>query len=244
MDFLKLTEFYYSFVANSHNKKLGNMVTVSTSSNSCPLSCGLYNDCYGKMGNTRIHWSRLDKNGLSYAELCHLLNGLRKKTKVRFNVVGDLASDNDQKSDNTPIIDATKLLKLSNIVKSRMLDMILYTHHSIDDVLNVEALKIAFSKGLHINISCETIEKAKKALNYGLNAVIVLPLDSINKVLKIDALTLVRCPAEYNAKIQCVNCMLCAKNRVDKKIVIVFTAHGTSKKRLSTKLMGLNDANL
>jgi hypothetical protein len=244
MDFIKTLEFYYSFIANSHNKKTGNMVTVSTSSNSCPLSCGLYKDCYGKSGNTRIHWSRLDKTGLNYAELCHLLNGLRKKTKIRFNVVGDLASDNDINSDNTPIIDATKLLKLSNIVKNRMLDMILYTHHSLDEVLNVNVLKIAFSKGLFINISCETIDKAKQALNLGLNACLVMPIDSINKVLKIDGLTLVRCPAEYNVKIQCVNCMLCAKNRVYKKTVIVFTAHGTSKKRLSEKLKGVNDANL
>lgn len=244
MDFIKTLEFYYSFIANSHNKKTGNMVTVSTSSNSCPLSCGLYNDCYGKMGHTRIHWSRLDKNGLNYAELCHLLNGLRKKTKVRFNVVGDLASDNDQKSDNTPIIDATKLLKLSNIVRNKMLDMILYTHHSIDEVLNVNALKIAFSKGLNVNVSCETIEKAKHALNLGLNAVIVLPLNSIHKVIKIDDVTIVRCPAEYNSKIQCVNCMLCSKDRIKKRVIVGFTSHGTSKKRLSEKLKGLNDANL
>lgn len=223
--------FKYSFVANSHNKKTGAMPVTSTSMDSCPLSCALYADCYGKSGHTRIHWNKLEKIGIDYNQLMNLINALKKKTAIRFNVVGDLAYANG-------IIDATKLLKLSNVVKNRMLDMILYTHHSIDNVLNVQALKLAFDKGLYVNISCENVEKAKKALSYGLNAVLVVPIDTLEKHKKIDDIHLVHCPAEYKPHIQCVNCMLCGKNRVQNRIVVAFTAHGTTKKRLSEKLNG------
>lgn len=229
--------FKYSFVANSHNKKTGAMPVTSTSMDSCPLSCALYADCYGKSGHTRIHWNKLEKTGIDYNDLLNLINALKKKSQIRFNVIGDIAHLDG-------VIDATKLIKLSNIVKNRMLDMILYTHHSIDNTLNVSALKLAFEKGLHVNISCETIEKAKQALNYGLNAVLVVPIGTLEKHKKINDIHLVRCPAEYKPQIQCVNCMLCSKNRVQNRIVVAFTAHGTSKKRLSEKLNGVSDDSL
>jgi hypothetical protein len=205
------------------------MAAISTSSPSCPFDCALKDECYGKMSFTGIHWRKLDKSGLSYNQVMDYVNAMRKRSKLRFNVVGDLAHQ-----DGT--IDAVKLLKLANIVKNRLIETILYTHHSIDNALNVSALKLAFSKGLHLNISCEDIDKAKKALDYGLNAVIVLPTGSIHKVIKQDDLTIVRCPAEYKDSMQCANCMLCAKDRVQKRVIIAFTAHGAKKRALSTKL--------
>jgi hypothetical protein len=161
-----------------------------------------------------------------------LIHALKKRSKLRFNVVGDLAHNNGT-------IDAVKLIKLANTVKNRLIETILYTHHSIDNALNVSALKLAFSKGLNVNISCEDTNKAAQALNLGLNAVIVLPTGSINKVIKHEDLTIVRCPAEYKDSIQCANCMLCAKDRVEKKIIIAFTAHGAKRNALSKKLGGL-----
>ena len=229
MEFLKVTEFYYSFVANSHNKKLGDIAAVSTSSPSCPDTCALKSECYAKFSFTGIHWRNLDKGGLNYNQVLDYVNAMRKRSKLRWGVMGDLAHNNG-------IIDSVKLLKLANIVKTRMIETILYTHHSIDNVLNVKAFQLAFSKGLHINISCEDTEKAKKALNYGLNAVIVLPTGSIHKVIKQDDLTIVRCPAEYKDTIQCANCMLCTKDRVQQRVVVAFTAHGAGRKKLSSKL--------
>jgi|694.fasta_scaffold02858_61 hypothetical protein len=232
MDFLKSLELFYSFTSHSLNRKLGDMAAVSTSSPSCPDDCALFNECYGKMSFTGIHWRKLDLSGLTYAQVMNYVDAMRKRSKLRFNVVGDLAH-----LDGT--IDAVKLLKLANTVKNRMIETILYTHHSIDNSLNVSALKLAFSKGLHINISCEDTNKAAQALNLGLNAVIVLPTGSINKVIKHEDLTIVRCPAEYKDSIQCANCMLCAKDRVEKKIIIAFTAHGAKRNALSKKLGGL-----
>jgi hypothetical protein len=224
-----MSNLNYSFTSHSSNKKIGNIAAVSTSSQSCPTTCGLFDECYGKLHFTGIQWRKLDKSGLDFVQVMDLIHALKKRAKLRFNVVGDLAHQ-----DGT--IDTVKLLKLANVVKNRLIETILYTHHSIDNALNVSALKLAFSKGLHINISCEDIDKAKKALDYGLNAVIVLPTGSIHKVIKHEDLTIVRCPAEYKESIQCANCMLCSKDRVQKRVVVAFTAHGAKRNALSKKL--------
>lgn len=224
--------FNYSFTSHSHNKKLGNIAAISTSSNSCPDTCALKSECYAKYSFTGIHWRNLDLKGLDFNQLTSLIDAMKKRSKLRYNVMGDLEH-------NKGIIDAVKLLKLANIIKNRFIETILYTHHSIENSLNVKALKLAFDKGLHVNISCEDTDKANKALSYGLNAVIVLPTGSIHKVIKQDNLTIVRCPAEYKDSIQCSNCMLCAKDRTKQRVVIAFTAHGTGKKKLSAKLGGL-----
>ena len=229
MNFLQSLELFYSFTSHSQNRKLGDMAAVSTSSPSCPDDCALKQECYAKFSFTGIHWRNLDKSGLNYNQVLDYVNAMKKRSKLRWGVYGDLAHNNG-------IIDATKLLKLANIVKNRMIETILYTHHSIENNLNVKALQFAFSKGLHVNISCEDTDKANKALDYGLNAVIVLPTGSIHKVIKQDDLTIVRCPAEYKDSIQCSNCMLCAKDRVQQRVVVAFTAHGTGKKKLSAKL--------
>ena len=232
MTFLQTLELFYSFTTHSSNRKLGDMAAVSTSSPSCPDTCALKKECYAKFSFTGIHWRALDKGGLNYNQVLDYVNAMRKRSKLRWGVMGDLAHNNG-------IIDATKLLKLANIIKNRMIETILYTHHNIDNVLNVKAFQLAFSKGLHVNISCEDTNKANKALSYGLNAVIVLPTGSIHKVIKQDDLTIVRCPAEYKNTIQCANCMLCAKDRTAQRVVVAFTAHGTGKKKLSSKLVSL-----
>jgi hypothetical protein len=228
--------FNYSFTSHSHNKKLGNIAAISTSSNSCPNDCALKSECYAKFSFTGIHWRALDLKGLDFNQLTSLIDAMKKRSKMRFNVMGDL-------SHNNGIIDSVKLLKLANIIKNRFIETILYTHHNINNVLNVKALKMAFDKGLHVNISCEDTTKANQALNYGLNAVIVLPTGSIHKVIKTDNLTIVRCPAEYKKGFTCSDCMLCSQNRVDRKLIIAFTSHGSSKKSLSEKLKGLTSDN-
>lgn len=228
--------FNYAFTSHSHNKKLGDMSAVSTSSNSCPDDCALKKECYAQFSFTGIHWRALDLKGLDFHQLTSLIDAMRKRSKLRFNVMGDLAH-------NDGIVDSVKLLKLANIVKNRMIETILYTHHNIDNVLNVKAFQLAFSKGLHVNISCEDTNKANKALDYGLNAVLVLPTGSINKYEKLNGLTIVRCPAEYKNTIQCVNCMLCAKDRVKQRVVVAFTAHGAGRRKLSEKLQVVQNDN-
>lgn len=53
---------------------------------------------------------------------------------------------------------------------------------------------------------------------------------------------IVRCPAEYNDRITCSNCMLCAKDRTASRVVIGFTAHGTAKNKVSRAVIDANRA--
>lgn len=223
-----MTQTNYSFVANSSNKKIGSMAAISTSSNTCPQSCPLIQECYAKSGHTRIHWNRLDKSGIDFDQLLGFIQSLRRNSALRFNVMGDFAHVNG-------LIDAPKLNRLTEIFKRRALDVIAYTHHDLN--LNLNTLKQAFDAGFKINASCETLTQARHALDNGLNAVITMPINSIKKVLKIGDVTIVRCPAEYNEKIQCANCMLCAKDRTQNRVVVAFTAHGTRKNALSNRLL-------
>ena len=203
------------------------MAAVSTSSNSCP-DCPLKDECFAKGGRTRIHWDRLDKTGIDFDQLTGFIQSMRRGSPLRFNVMGDFEHVNG-------LIDTSKLNRLTEIFTRRALEVIAYTHHDIK--VNLGVLKSVFDAGFKINISCESLAQARYVLDQGLNAVITLPIGSIKKVLKIDDVIIVRCPAEYNSKIQCVNCMLCAKDRTEKRVVVAFTAHGVKKNSLSKRLL-------
>ena len=89
-----------------------------------------------------------------------------------------------------------------------------------------------------VNFSAATLKAAAEWVRSGVPAVAVVPVDfwkknANHKNAIIDGVRLVRCPAEYNAGIGCVNCgadkaPLCA--RLDRDFIVGFTAHGAGKK--------------
>ena len=190
------------------------------------------NGCYADYSYTGIAWRKLDKTGLDFKALLSSIRHMDKGAKLRINVMGDLPHENQ-------VIDTTKLNQLSDTVSTRKLNTILYTHHDLTIKSNLIALQSAFKQGLHVNASCESIEQAKTAIDNGINAVLVMPLNS-SKVQKIDDVRIVQCPNEYNEKIQCINCMLCAKDRTQNRVIIGFTAHGTGKTKVSKAVIDSN----
>ena len=132
--------------------------------------------------------------------------------------------------------------QLVDVIVKRQLQTILYSHHDLSIESNLLAFKSAFDRGLHVNASCENIEQARSAIDNGINSVIVLPVDSIQKTIKAGDVRIVRCPAEYNDRITCSNCMLCAKDRTASRVVIGFTAHGTAKNKVSMAVIKANQA--
>jgi hypothetical protein len=236
--------FNYSFVAVSSNSKTGNIAVTSTSSNSCPTSCPFIktvivdavkmqlNGCYADYSYTGIQWRKLDVIGLDYAQLLSNIRHMDKFAKLRLNVMGDLPH-----KEQTILVDLFN--QLIDIIVKRQLKTILYTHHDLSIESNLIALQSAYKQGLHVNASCESIEQAKTALDNGINAVLVMPLNS-PKVQKIDDVKVVQCPNEYNEKIQCINCMLCAKDRTQNRVIIGFTAHGTGKTKVSKAVIDAN----
>jgi len=236
--------FNYSFTAVSQNSKTGNIAVTSTSSDSCPTSCPFIktvivdavkmqlNGCYADYSYTGIQWRKLDVIGLDYAQLLSSIRHMDKGAKLRLNVMGDLPH-----KDQTILVDLFN--QMIDIIVKRQLNTILYTHHDLTIKSNLIALQSAFKQGLHVNASCESIEQAKTALDNGINAVLVMPLNS-PKVQKIDDVKIVQCPNEYNEKIQCINCMLCAKDRTQNRVIIGFTAHGTGKTKVSKAVIDAN----
>ena len=236
--------FNYSFTAVSQNSKTGNIAVTSTSSDSCPTSCPFIktvivdavkkqlNGCYADYSYTGIQWRKLDVIGLDYAQLLSNIRHMDKFAKLRLNVMGDLPH-----KEQTILVDLFN--QLIDIIVKRQLKTILYTHHDLSIESNLIALQSAFKQGLHVNASCESIEQAKTAIDNGINAVLVMPLNS-PKVQKIDDVRIVQCPNEYNEKIQCINCMLCAKDRTQNRVIIGFTAHGTGKTKVSKTVIESN----
>ncbi len=240
-----MSDFNYSFVAVSSNSKTGGIAVTSTSSESCPTACPFIktiiadsikkqlNGCFADYSFTGIQWRALDKHGIDFAQLLRNLRHLDKFAKLRLNVMGDLPH-----KDQTILVDLFN--QLVDIIVKRQLNTILYSHHDLTIESNLLAFQQAFKRGLHVNASCESIQQAQHALNNGINAVVVLPVGSIEKTMKIDDVRVVRCPNEYNDRIQCINCMLCAKDRTQNRVVIGFTAHGTGKTKVSNAVIEAN----
>ena len=236
--------FNYSFTPVSQNSKTGAIAVTSTSSDSCPDSCPFVkttlidsikkqlNGCYADYSFTGIQWRALDKHGIDFAQMLSNIRHLDKFAKLRLNVMGDLPH-----KEQTILVDLFN--QLIDVIVKRQLKTILYSHHDLTIESNLIAFQSAFKQGLHVNASCESVEQAKTALDNGINAVLVMPLNS-PKHQRIDDVRIVQCPNEYNEKIQCINCMLCAKDRTQNRVIVGFTAHGTGKTKVSKAVIDAN----
>ena len=88
-----------------------------------------------------------------------------------------------------------------------------------------------------INQSTDTIKDALESFKANKETVYTAPATMTDKVDNIDGVKLVRCPAEYNEKINCRNCgsgkPLCA--RLKRNYIIKFVAHGNQKKKIGVQ---------
>ena len=114
-----------------------------------------------------------------------------------------------------------------------------YTHFDLDKLKNLELIEnIKYNKKkATINRSADTIEQALEYYNNDYDTVVVLPYtDKPDKHFTEDGVKFVRCIAEYNKKINCSNCNLCADKQ--RKFVVVFYAHGSKKKKIGIEKGG------
>lgn len=96
-----------------------------------------------------------------------------------------------------------------------------------------------------LNISADTQTEAIVYHNAGFDTTYVAPATDTQWPRRIDDVLFVRCPAEINKTISCQTCghgrPLCA--RKNRAYVIVFTAHGAQKQRITDKTGGCYAAN-
>ena len=87
-----------------------------------------------------------------------------------------------------------------------------------------------------INRSTDDIDGAVTVHKKGYPTVVTLSDKNVSKNFVHKGVKFVRCLAEYNEKVGCINCDLCA--RKDRNFVIVFYAHGSQKKLVGEEEQG------
>ena len=226
---------HHSFVKRSSNVKIGPIPATMSSRSTCSDLCPFKRSgCFGDNFPLSLHWDRLDRSGLSWEEMIGKIQALQPLTLFRHNVVGDLHLLEDGS------IDKVKLEQFAAAAEHKK--PIIYTH-SPKTTRNLNALsKLRESRGLVVNVSCETFAQAERALSLGVNAVLTVKRSEIPVTArKSKTLTFVPCPAESKDDVTCATCKLCARDRVASGVVVTFHAHGAQTKKLETALDGVED---
>jgi len=246
------------FTLKSRNNKVGAMPVSTTASATCPDACPLKAmGCYAESGPLGMIWKALSstvagerfKSGrnmlqsLTWSQFCDAVSQLPKGTLWRHNQAGDLPGIGDA-------IDTAALADLVEANGHRR--GFTYTHKPIADADNAKAIADANAQGFTINLSGNTLAHADTlaAANIG-PVVAVIPADQ-GRMAKGDTwleteaeyrarVAVVQstpagrkvsiCPATYLDNVSCATCQLC--QRRDRKSIVAFPAHGTSKAKAS-----------
>jgi hypothetical protein len=225
--------YKFGFTLRSKNEKTGNIPTVIVSRNTCPPSCNLYNGgCYARGGMVRMHWDRVNENGISFKELVSNIKKLPQGQLWRYGVAGDLPGAKEN----------INLKVLKELVEAnRGKRGYAYTHKNPLILENNIGIMYANDNGFTINLSSNHAAQADEYLSLHIAPVVTLMPDDMPKDWKHtetpEGNKIVRCPAEYQENVSCSNCggvngALCSRR--DRKYVIGFTAHGASKNKVNT----------
>ena len=137
----------------SGNSKVGPIPVTTSSADTCPKSCAMYDQCYAKTGPQSWHWNKVTagKRGGNWSELTDFVRSLKPHQVWRHNVSGDLPHT---VVDNVEYIRLDLLKELVDANKSSDAKGYTYSHHKLHSH-NLEALKYANQNGFTINASCE-----------------------------------------------------------------------------------------
>jgi hypothetical protein len=223
----------YSFVvprkSGIGNKKLGPIAATYISDDTCPTSCvhskGKAGTCYGRGGNTCLHWKRVQIRGKGFRSLLTSIGTLKPDSTWRYGVVGDAPGKGDA-------IDTSKLRQIIDASKSAGAKGYMYTHKPVlfgkhaernrEIIAEANAYSKVHGHGMTINLSANTLEHADKLHALGIGpVVVVLPKGSQadrtpagNKIIK--------CPAQTKG-LTCAKCKICMKVRSG---IVGLEAHG------------------
>jgi hypothetical protein len=218
-----MTNQFFHLTKVSGNAKTGPIAVTTSSKNTCPARCPLNNanegGCYAQAGPISWHWNAVStgKRGTDWNQHLRELNALPKFSALRINQAGDLPLFGG--SIGTAVRDLDKVVPRHSWT---------YTHH------DPETDVILGTKRLTVNVSCEDFRQVDWNKSLGLPVVVVLPENAPKVQYTPKGHKVVVCPAQTLDNVTCASCMLCAKK--DRKIVIGFRAHGTSKKKAETAL--------
>ena len=214
----------YHFIRTSSNAKLGPIPATTTSADSCPPTCSfLKKGCYGDSGPISMHWRAVTNGtrGCTFEEKLTSIRRLPKRQLWRINQVGDLTPS------EPGVIDTDKLVELAEANRGR--HGFGFTHY-LPTLHNRAALRTANLMGLTIAWSAESLAMADEYVGYACAPVVVtLPIGATKPVRTPQGRLVTVCPASVG-DMTCDRCGICQK--VDRKAIIGFPAHGTGAKRV------------
>ena len=241
----------------SNNGKVGKLMVTTSSQQSCPTTCPHYNTtCYAASGPVSWHWKKVSQGlrGGSWSDLTDKVKTLKAGTMYRHNQAGDFFYDTDEQG--RELINLAMLKELVDANKFSGANGYTYTHHKLDYVHNLEAVKYANRNGFTVNGSTESMTQADDVVDAGVPAVTIIPSDhekiesfkSVDpsdgkkkelfrvkgKITTPQGRRVVVCPAQQAHPNKCETCKLCTI--ADRDYVIAFVAHGNQKKKLNSNL--------
>ncbi len=219
-----------AFTLRSKNGKTGPIPVTTTQSDSCPPSCGMFNACYAKAGPLAMFWRKVNDSaaGLAWPDFLAQVASLPLGQLWRHNQAGDLPGIGEA-------IDAPALAEIVSANAGKR--GFTYTHKPMDRAANRKAVSDANRGGFTVNLSADTLADADRlaSLNIG-PVVVVLPSDQVTATVTPDGRKVAICPATIADNVNCKTCGICALR--DRKAIIGFPAHGTSKRKASAIAQG------
>lgn len=207
----------------SANVKTGKIPVSTTTKETCPNACVFKNNgCYAESGPLALHWRKVTEKarGMQWAEFCETVSAFKPGTLWRHNQAGDLPGDGE-----TIDLKALYLLCKANAGKRGFT----YTHYDMQYDVNRVAVKHANKHGFTVNLSANNLAHADAlhALDIA-PVVVVVDIDQTENMLTPAGNKVIICPATLRDDVSCETCQLCQRQR---KTIVGFPAHGTSKKK-------------
>ena len=217
----------FHITPKSKNAKVGKMAVTTSTATTCPTSCPFKgNGCYADSGPLKLHWLKVTegKRGDDWSTFLDKIKELPAGSKWRHNQAGDLPGD-------TKDLDSTKCVDLAKANEGKR--GFTYTHYDVlDNFQNAITVNIMNHLGFTVNVSANNLDHADQLCDLDIAPVAtVLPIEQTTNTVTPKGRKVVVCPATYKDEVSCADCMLCEKR--DRKVIVGFPAHGTSKKKAS-----------
>ena len=172
-------------------------------------------------------------NGLrggSWSDLTNFVSGLERGQLWRHNQAGDLGYVRSQGREYIRLDLLKSLVDANNASGAKGYT---YTHHKLDYLHNLEAVKYANRNGFTVNSSCESMQQAGECVAEGVPAVVVVDNSKDVPTHTPDGHRVVVCPAQTRDT-NCKDCGLCAQSK--RTCVVAFLAHGNKSKKVNQSL--------
>ena len=217
----------FHITPKSKNVKVGKMAVTTSTATTCPTSCPFKgNGCYADSGPLKLHWLKVTegKRGDDWSTFLDKIKELPAGSKWRHNQAGDLPGD-------TKDLDSNKCVDLAKANEGKR--GFTYTHYDVlDNFQNAITVNMMNHLGFTVNVSANNLEHADQLCDLDIAPVAtVLPIEQTTNTVTPKGRKVVVCPATYKDEVSCADCMLCEKR--DRKVIVGFPAHGTSKRKAS-----------